>query len=87
MGVFFDGRWLDFATLTMELEPTHWMDVPPQSQGRGSTAGDSLTLIDEDGGGEMRIIRYHRFTLGDRRLQVPVLRHPGSTGRLPPRAS
>jgi hypothetical protein len=29
MGVFFDGRWLDFATLTMELEPTHWMDVPP----------------------------------------------------------
>ena len=40
-----------------------------QSQGRGSTAGDFLTLIDEDGGGEMRSARYHRFILGDRRLK------------------
>jgi hypothetical protein len=28
-GVFFEGRWLDFATLTKELEPTHFVDVPP----------------------------------------------------------
>jgi hypothetical protein len=29
-------------------------------------AGDFLTLIDEDGGGEMRSARYRRFTIGDR---------------------
>ena len=28
-GVFFEGRWLDFATLTVELEPAHFTDVPP----------------------------------------------------------
>ena len=28
-GVFFEGRWLDFATLTVELEPTHFVDVLP----------------------------------------------------------
>jgi hypothetical protein len=28
-GAFFEGCWLDFATLTVELEPTHFPDVPP----------------------------------------------------------
>ena len=28
-GVCFEGRWLDFATLTVELEPTHLVDVLP----------------------------------------------------------
>ena len=31
-GVFFEGRWLDFATLTKELEPTHLVDVPPDPE-------------------------------------------------------
>ena len=31
-GVHFRGRWLDFATLSKELEPTHWMDVPPDPE-------------------------------------------------------
>jgi len=31
-GVFFEGRWLDFATLTMELEPTHWLPEPPEPE-------------------------------------------------------
>ena len=29
-GVCFEGRWLDFATLTIELEPTHWLPEPPE---------------------------------------------------------
>jgi len=28
-GVYFEGRWRDFSTLTKELEPTHFTDVPP----------------------------------------------------------
>ena len=28
-GVFSNGRWLDFATRTVNLEPTHFADVPP----------------------------------------------------------
>src|SRR4051794_37629628 len=28
-GVFLEGRWLDFATLTVELEPAHFTDGPP----------------------------------------------------------
>jgi hypothetical protein len=47
-----------------------------QSQGRGSTAGDFLTLIDEDGRGEMRSSRYHRFTIGDRRLKFLCFANP-----------
>jgi hypothetical protein len=47
-----------------------------QSQGRGSTAGDFLTLIDEDGRGEMRSARYHRFTIGDRRLKFLCFANP-----------
>ena len=31
-GVFFEGRWLDFATLSVELEPTHFTDVPPDPE-------------------------------------------------------
>jgi hypothetical protein len=27
-GVFFEGRWLDFSTLTEVLEPTHFTGVP-----------------------------------------------------------
>ncbi len=30
VGVFSEGRWVDLATLTVELEPTHWMPVPPE---------------------------------------------------------
>ena len=29
-GLFFEGRWLDFATTTVELEPTHWLPEPPE---------------------------------------------------------
>jgi ADP-heptose:LPS heptosyltransferase len=29
-GLFFEGRWLDFATLTLELEPTYWLPEPPE---------------------------------------------------------
>ena len=29
-GVFLGGRWLDAATLTTELRPTHFTDVPPE---------------------------------------------------------
>ena len=29
-GLFFEGRWLDFATTTVELEPTHWLSEPPE---------------------------------------------------------
>ena len=29
-GLFVEGRWLDFATLTVELEPTHWLPEPPE---------------------------------------------------------
>jgi hypothetical protein len=32
-GVFFEGRWLDSATLTRELHPTHFTDVPPEPEG------------------------------------------------------
>jgi hypothetical protein len=28
-GVFFEGKWLDFATLSVELEPTHFTHLPP----------------------------------------------------------
>ena len=28
-GVWFDGRWTDFATLTMTLEPIMWMEPRP----------------------------------------------------------
>ena len=31
-GVFFQRRWRDFATLTKELEPTQFMDMPPDPQ-------------------------------------------------------
>jgi hypothetical protein len=29
-GLFFEGRWLDFATLAVALEPTHWLPEPPE---------------------------------------------------------
>jgi hypothetical protein len=29
-GVFVEGRWLDFATLTLALEPTYWLPEPPE---------------------------------------------------------
>jgi hypothetical protein len=29
MGVFFEGRWVDYSTLELELEPTHWLKAPP----------------------------------------------------------
>ena len=29
-GLFVEGRWLDFATLTLELEPTYWLPEPPE---------------------------------------------------------
>lgn len=32
VGVFFEERWVDLATLTVELKPTHWMPVPPEPQ-------------------------------------------------------
>ena len=31
-GVFWEGRWLDAATLTTELHPTHFTDVPPEPE-------------------------------------------------------
>ena len=24
----FERRWVDFATMTLELEPTHWLPIP-----------------------------------------------------------
>jgi hypothetical protein len=32
-GEWFEGRWLDSVTLTEELEPSHWIDVPPEPGG------------------------------------------------------
>jgi len=32
-GVFSEGRWLDFSTLTKALEPTHFADMPPEPEG------------------------------------------------------
>jgi hypothetical protein len=29
IGIWFDGRWVDFATLSEWLEPIRWMPVPP----------------------------------------------------------
>jgi hypothetical protein len=31
-GVFFEGRWLDFAMLGVELELTHFTDAPPDPE-------------------------------------------------------
>jgi hypothetical protein len=31
-GVYFEGRWRDFATLTVDLEQTHFDDVPPEPE-------------------------------------------------------
>jgi hypothetical protein len=30
VGVFFEGQWVDLASLTIKLEPTHWMPIPPE---------------------------------------------------------
>ena len=30
--VFFERRWVDFATMTLELEPTHWLPLPPDPE-------------------------------------------------------
>ena len=27
--VFFERRWVDFATMILELEPTHWLKASP----------------------------------------------------------
>jgi hypothetical protein len=24
-----EARWVDYATLSLELEPTHWLKAPP----------------------------------------------------------
>ena len=29
IGIWFGGHWVDYSTLTMELQPTRWMPVPP----------------------------------------------------------
>ena len=31
--VFFERRWVDFATMILELEPTHWLPLPPDPEG------------------------------------------------------
>jgi hypothetical protein len=31
-GVFFEGRWVDYATLSVELEPTHFIHVLPDPE-------------------------------------------------------
>ena len=31
-GVFFEGRWADFTTLSEALEPTHFCHVPPDPE-------------------------------------------------------
>jgi hypothetical protein len=31
-GVWFDGRWTDFATMTVELEPTYWTEAAPDME-------------------------------------------------------
>jgi hypothetical protein len=28
-GIWFDGKWQDFTTMSEVLLPTHWMPVPP----------------------------------------------------------
>jgi hypothetical protein len=30
--VFFERRWVDLATMTLELEPTHWLPIPPDPE-------------------------------------------------------
>ena len=29
IGVFFEARWVGYATLSLELEPTHWLKASP----------------------------------------------------------
>jgi hypothetical protein len=31
-GVFFEGRWLNYATLSVELDPTHYTEVLPDPE-------------------------------------------------------
>jgi hypothetical protein len=33
-GVYREGRWLDFLTLTEELEPTGWLPLSPDPEER-----------------------------------------------------
>jgi hypothetical protein len=32
IGGLFERRWVDFATMTLELEPTHWLPIPPDPE-------------------------------------------------------
>ena len=38
VGVSFEGRWVDLATLSIELEPTCWMPLPPEPREDGSAS-------------------------------------------------
>ena len=29
IGVWLEGRWLDYASFSVTLDPTHWMPIPP----------------------------------------------------------
>jgi hypothetical protein len=31
--VFFERRWVNFATMTLELTPTHWLPIPGPERG------------------------------------------------------
>src|SRR3954465_4857282 len=42
--VFFEGRWLDFATLTTKLEPPHFTDVLPEPEEERSPVQHVLVL-------------------------------------------
>lgn len=46
--VFFEGRWLDFATLTTKLEPTHFTDVA--RAGGGAIPGPACACSPSDRG-------------------------------------
>jgi len=55
-GVFVEGHWLDFATLTLALEPTYWLPEPPEPdeaerQGRNISPKQRLIVVPPEGSG------------------------------------
>lgn len=33
VGIWYDGMWMDYLTLAEELQPSHWLPLPPDPPG------------------------------------------------------